>query len=102
MPFISDRQLAVVQDNIQGMKDKMAKFKARAKVEQKAGEAKMIIEALLAAGVCGFIRGKTEKADGSWNIPGTTFDIQIVIALGLLGTKILKGVSPRTYYSSGD
>jgi hypothetical protein len=84
MPFISDTQLARVQNamSAQGARIQRAKKKA----EEKAGEAKTVAEMVAGAGAVGFIRGKMEdKSTGAWNIPGTTIDIEMAAGLGLVG-----------------
>ena len=83
MPFISDAQIARLQTSYASMQNKMAS--ARAKAEEKAGEIKQTLEIVGAAGGMGFLRGKFEEPDGSFNIPGTTIDIEMVAGLGLVG-----------------
>lgn len=81
MPHMTDKQLAKLSAAANRSKTAMAK--AREKAEEKAGEVIAVAEASVAAGAVGFARGKFEKADGSWNIPGTSIDIEL--AGGLLG-----------------
>ena len=68
MPFISDAQIARLQSSYATMQNKAAS--ARAKAEEKAGEIKQTLEIVGAAGGIGFLRGKFEEADGSFNIRG--------------------------------
>lgn len=84
MPFISDRELAKVQTAVSANQTRMAR--ARAKAAEKAGEMKQVLEVVGAAGALGFLRGKMEEADGAWNIPGTTIDIEMAAGLLLVGT----------------
>lgn len=84
MPFISDAQLAKVQNVV--AKYENAAVKAKAVAAQKAGEAKVVAEAAGAAGAMGYLRGMREKDGKDFNIPYTTIDIELVTALGLVGT----------------
>lgn len=79
MPFISDAQIVRVQDSI-----RTAHTRASRAV-QKAHESELmgVAESLGGAALFGFLRGKMEEADGSWNVPGTTIDIESVVGLGL-------------------
>lgn len=83
MPFITDTQLARVQGAMATMQSKA--MKAKEKAQEKAGEMKQTLETVGAAGALCFIRGKMEADDGSWVVPGTTIDIELAVALGILG-----------------
>lgn len=87
MPFISDAQIARLQSSYANMQNKMAS--ARARAEEKAGEIKQTAEIVGAAGGMGFLRGKFQEADGSFNIPGTTIDIEMVAGIGLVGAAMM-------------
>jgi hypothetical protein len=88
MPFISDTQIARLQGSYASMQNKMAK--AKAKAAEKAGEFKQLAEVVGSAGAMGFIRGKMEdKSTGAFNIPGTSIDVELIVALALVGTSML-------------
>jgi hypothetical protein len=84
MPFISDSNLARLQNAF--AKYENAAVKAKAIAEQKAGEAKVVAEAAGFAGLLGFLRGMREKDGKDFNIPYTTIDIELVTSMGLIGT----------------
>lgn len=69
-----------------------AKEKERENKMERKEEAKLVGEALGAAALVSFVRGKMEATDGSWNIPGTQIDIEGVAGLGLLGAALSRKV----------
>lgn len=86
MPFISDAQLARVQNTMASNQSRTDR--ARKKAKEKATEMTYMLEMVGGAGAMGFVRGKMEEPDGSWNIPGTTIDIEMVAGLGLVGAAL--------------
>jgi hypothetical protein len=84
MPWISDAQLAKVSNAV--AKYENAAVRAKAIAQQKAGEAKVVGEAAVMAGLLGYFRGVREKDGKDFNIPYTTIDIELVTSLGLIGT----------------
>lgn len=89
MPFISDSQLNTLQRYVASTQTKMAS--AKVKAEEKAGEIKDICEAVGAAGVLGFIRGKLESKGKTFTIPSTQIDGELVLGAGLLTASLLDG-----------
>jgi hypothetical protein len=87
MPFISDAQISRLQSSYESVQRRAANAKKRA--EEKAGEIKQTLEVVGAAAGVGALRGKMEEADGSFNIPGTSIDIELVIGMGLLGASMM-------------
>jgi len=82
MPIISEGQLARIQ-NVIASKDK-ALTSARQHIGSKKKQIIHSAEAVGAAAAVGFVRGKLEAADGSWDIPGVPVDIEAVIGGGLI------------------
>ena len=80
MAYISDTQLARTQDYIAGLETKTARIRAAA--AQKAAEATVVAEVVGGAAAMGFLRSKFEKDDGTFNVPGTSIDIQLAVGLG--------------------
>lgn len=87
MPFISDGQIQALQRYTAGVQNKMAL--AKAKAEEKVGEVKDVAEAVGAAAVVGFIRGKVEARGNAFVIPNTTIDGELVLGTLLLGASLM-------------
>ena len=79
MPFISETQIARVQGAISSANAKAH----RAYESAKEKELVQLAETIGGAALFGFVRGKMEADDGSWVIPGTTLDIEMVTGLVL-------------------
>lgn len=88
MPFISDTQIARVQSAMGSMAQRANR--AKEKAEEKAGEMKQVAEIVGGAAAIGFVRGKMEDADGSWNVPGTSLDIELTAGLALTGAALFE------------
>lgn len=91
MPIVSDRQLAKYKDTLAKTKSSARRAVAKVKAEHRAGQFIGTMEAVGAAGVVGFLRGKMEKPDGSWFVPGTPIDWELVaggslVITGMVGT----------------
>ena len=88
MPFISNTELAKVE-NLMARSDSQ---KDKAKALEKRAKEKGIAaaEGIGAAAVLGAIRGKMEAAGQKFVIPGTDLDIQMVTGLGLMAAATFK------------
>lgn len=87
MPFISDAQLAKVNQYAANVQSKLAK--AKEKAEEKAGEVKTGLEIVGAAVGVGFVRGKVEKAGKEFRVPGTQIDLELALGLGITGAGLM-------------
>lgn len=85
MPFLSETQLARVQDTVQKLKAKAANAGKKAVKSQKASEVKSTIECVGAAGAMGFLRGKLEDDAGVWNLPFVGIDAELTAGTLLIG-----------------
>lgn len=96
MPFIADRQLAIVQSNLARKDDTIDKLKRQKAREQIAGLGFQVGEAFLGALGVGFVRGKLEK-DGKAFALGPV-DGELLIAGGL----IFAGAMPKWFGKYGE
>ncbi len=87
MPFISEGQIGAIQRYVAGAQNKMAT--ARAKAEEKVGEVKDVAEAVGAAAIVGFVRGKVEASGKAFVIPNTSIDGELVLGTVLLGATLM-------------
>ena len=83
MPMISESALARVQSALVGASTKANRYAEKAK--EKQAEMVKLAEMAGGAAAAGFVRGKMEDADGSWNVPGTTLDVELVAGLAISG-----------------
>lgn len=90
MPMLTPSEMHKVQTIVSSAH--RAKEKARELAKEHAQDAKVVGETVGAAVVVGFVRGKMEAADGSWNIPGTSVDIEGVVGIGLIGAALSRKV----------
>lgn len=79
--MVSQREMERIADGIE-KKDKALK---RVRAENKARPIITFIETLVGGAGIGALRGKFEKPDGSFSIPGTQIDIEGVAALLVSG-----------------
>ncbi len=91
MPNVSNEQMVRYKDTLEKARSVGKRAVAKIKAEHKVGQIISTAEAVGAAGVTGFLRGKMEKPDGSWFIPGTPLDWELVaggslVAAGMVGT----------------
>jgi hypothetical protein len=92
MPFISDGHIAAIQQRFGKMNEALHSKKAKDIATKKADEIKETVEIVGAAAAMGFIRGKMEAADGSFNIPGTAVDVEMVVGVGLVAAGMLEAL----------
>ncbi len=90
MPMLTPAEMHKVQNLVTSAH--RAKEKARELAKEYEQDAKTVGETVGGAIVVGFVRGKMEAADGSWNIPGTSVDIEGVVGLGLVGAALSRKV----------
>lgn len=90
MPMLTPSEMHKVQNIVQTAH--RAKEKARELKKNYEQDAIVLAETVGAATVMGFARGKMEAADGSWNIPGTSVDIEGVAGLVLVGAAVSRKV----------
>lgn len=90
MPMLSPAEMHKVQKLVHSAH--AAKVKLKESALERAQDAKVVGETVGGAVVIGFVRGKMEAADGSWNIPGTSVDIEGVVGLGLVGAALSRKV----------
>lgn len=83
--IISKAHAARLSEEMQRLKAAPAKLRKRMAASQKANDFLMTGEALGGAAAMGFVRGKMEEADGTFNIPGTTVDAEAITGLALVG-----------------
>jgi len=85
MANISDQTLATIRNEITSLRAKAssAMQRARGHSASKTEELKAVGEATIAAAAVGFMRGKYQKPDGSWDFMGV--DIELAIGLLLVG-----------------
>lgn len=90
MPFMEARDLQLMTSAITS-RDSKIEAKNRVIEKLNAQNKYMVIgEAALGAGAFGFLRGWYEDpATGAWNIPNTTFDIELATILGLTSAALL-------------
>lgn len=89
MPFMSNAEIAKVENILVKNEAAKEKHKAMAKRAEEKGIA--AAEAVGAATVLGAIRGKLEASGTAFVIPGTDLDGQMVIGAGLIIASTLKG-----------
>lgn len=87
MPFITDQQLARVNNTL--AKAENAKSKALARAKEKSGEIRDGLEIVGAAGLMGYVRGLMEKNGKDFVIPGTNIDLELVAGMGLVGAGMM-------------
>ncbi len=90
MPMLTPAEMHKVQTIVTSAHK--AKERARELAKEYQEDAKVVAETVGAATVVGFVRGKMEAADGSWNIPGTSVDIEGVAGLALIGAALSRKV----------
>lgn len=90
MPMLTPQEMNKVQAIVTSAH--RAKEKARELAREHAQDAKVIGETVGGAVVVGFVRGKMEAADGSWNIPGTGVDIEGVAGITIVGMALSRKV----------
>ncbi len=93
MPMLSPSEMHKVQSIVTSAH--RAKEKAKELAKEHAQDAKVVAETVGAATVMGFVRGKMEAADGSWNIPGTSVDVEGVAGLAIIGAALSRKVFGR-------
>lgn len=85
MPFISDTALAKIQNAMTATNTRMEKIREKYQKQETIRDMKMTGEALGSAAIMGFLRGKYEQADGTFNLPYVAVDAELAAGLGLLG-----------------
>lgn len=89
MPYIEDRELALIKNNMLSQQNKLAKAKAKIDATQIGNKLMTLGEGLGGGFAVGYVRGKGEdRATGQWNIPGTTIDIESLVVVGLAGVAL--------------
>lgn len=107
---ISESQLARLGEQVNQSRALAARL--RDQLKSKATQDNAVVLAFAGAGAAGFgfLRGKLEQANGAWNIPGTTVDIEAaaVVALtalslggGLISKSLKKFEGPATHVTAG-
>jgi hypothetical protein len=88
MPFMSEKDLAKVENVLAKNESKAEKSKALEKRAKEKGLA--ALEGIGAAAVVGAIRGKMEASGQKFVIPGTDLDAQMLTGIALLGGSVFK------------
>lgn len=82
--------ITVSRDRLQSyVREKTRDAVTRIKDKESVNRVRHGGEAMLAAGVMGFIRGKMENAAGEMPIPGTQIDAEAIVGLAMVGTAYL-------------
>jgi hypothetical protein len=85
MPVISDSALAKIENAMASANTRYVKLKEKYQKEETIRDMKMTGEALGSAAIMGFLRGKYEQADGTFNLPYVAVDAELAIGMALLG-----------------
>src|SRR4030042_1106942 len=85
MPFISDTALARIQGAMTTANTRVEKLKEKYSKQETIRDMKMTGEALGSAAIMGFLRGKYEQADGTFNLPYIAIDAELSAGALLLG-----------------
>lgn len=98
---ISDSQLAQVQDEIAKRDSTITKLRMKDRARKAASQAKTVGEIVGTGLIMGAVRGKFEKHDGTFNIPGVNFDLELALGLAITGAGLLgaQGKGPMNKYS---
>jgi hypothetical protein len=99
MPFISENQIATLQNEISRRDDTIGRLRRENKENTIVGSMVVMAEVVGGAGIVGFMRGKFEKSDGSWGVPGVeSVDAELAIGAALLIPAFL----PKYFGKYGD
>jgi len=85
MPVISDSALAKIENAMATANTRYTKLKEKYQKEETIRDMKMTGEALGSAAIMGFLRGKYEQADGTFNLPYVAVDAELAVGMALLG-----------------
>lgn len=88
MPFISNQELARVENVL--AKNESAKDKAKAMAKRAEEKGIAAAEGIGAAAIVGAIRGKLEAGGTKFVVPGTDLDGQMLLGVGLLAAATFK------------
>lgn len=89
MPFVSDQDLAIVRQNIVSRDNKIAALKSKCERDQVTNKALVVGQGWAGGAAIGFLRGKFEDpATGTWNLPGTQVDIEMLALVALAGVAL--------------
>ncbi len=83
MPFVSDRAIVQMKSKVSALQKRAsgAATRARATAREKAEELKTVGESVVAAGAMGFLRGKFQESDGSFELMGVDIELAAGVAL---------------------
>lgn len=89
---MSGADLARLEGEFAKKESRIQKLQLEARARKAAGQFKTIGEIVGAAIIMGAIRGKFQKADGTFNVPGVNFDAELatgllVVGIGLVGAQ---------------
>lgn len=87
---ISDARLAQYKETLAKAKSAGKRAAVKARERSRANQFKSSAEMLVGAAGVGFARGKMEEPDGTWNIPGTGIDYEMVLGGALTGVGLLQ------------
>lgn len=85
MPIISEQALAKIQSAMTAANTRVERWKEKMKKDETYRDIKMTGEALGSAAIMGFLRGKYEQPDGTFNLPYVAFDAELAAGLALIG-----------------
>lgn len=88
MPFMTEKELAKVENVLAKSENAKERSKALEKRAKEKGLAAM--EGIGAAAAVGAIRGKLEASGQKFVVPGTDLDAQMLIGVALLGGSVFK------------
>lgn len=84
MPMLTNTELAKVQSTLQAKDSAIDRLRKAASDSQVMDIGLKIVETVGAAAVAGGVRAKFEDANGAWNIPNTSVDIEMVSGIVLI------------------
>lgn len=89
MPVLSDSALAKIETAMASANNRYTKLKEKYQKQETIRDMKMTGEALGSAAIFGFLRGKYEQADGTFNLPYLAVDAELAVGMALLGCSYL-------------
>lgn len=93
---ISESQLARLGEQVNSSRALAARLKEQLKSKATQDNAVVLLTAGGAAAGFGYLRGRMEAANGAWNIPGTTIDIEAVAVVALTGLALGAGMVSKS------
>lgn len=107
---IQESQLARLGEQVNRSNALAARLKEQLKSKETQDNATVLALAGFGGGAFGYVRGRLEAANGAWNVPGTTIDIEAVAVVamtalslggGMLSKSLKKFEAPATHVTAG-